>query len=65
MFPKIYLECNEKHMDEKDIIEKILTLKEALGKELIILTHHYQRKEIIDVGHYRGDSLGLSQKAKF
>jgi len=50
-------------MDEKDIIEKILTLKEALGEQLIILTHHYQRKEIIDVGHYRGDSLGLSQKA--
>ena len=50
MFPKFYLECNEKHMDEKDIIEKILTLKEALGKELIILTHHYQRKEIVDIG---------------
>ncbi len=63
MFQKFYLECNEKHMDEKDIIEKILTLKEALGKELIILTHHYQRKEIVDIGHYRGDSLGLSQKA--
>ncbi|MBW1842680.1 MAG: quinolinate synthase NadA [Deltaproteobacteria bacterium] len=37
--------------------------KETLGKEVIILTHHYQRKEIVDIGHYKGDSFGLSQTA--
>jgi quinolinate synthase len=52
-----------KNMDDQDIIEQIATIKENLGKQLIILTHHYQHKEIIDVGHYRGGSFGLSQKA--
>jgi quinolinate synthase len=51
------------HLDEKEIIEQILAIKEALGEQLLILTHHYQRKEIVDVGNYRGDSFGLSQKA--
>ena len=50
-------------MDDKLIIDRIRTIKKDLGEELLILTHHYQRKEIIDLGHYRGDSFGLSQKA--
>lgn len=50
-------------IDEKYLIEQIQAIKEALGEELIILTHHYQRKEIVDVGDYRGDSFGLSKTA--
>ena len=50
-------------IDEKYFIEQIQDIKEALGEELIILTHHYQRKEIVDVGDYRGDSFGLSKTA--
>jgi quinolinate synthase len=50
-------------MRTKELIRKITQKKEALGKELIILTHHYQRKEIVDLGDFRGDSFGLSQKA--
>ncbi|MBW2368881.1 MAG: quinolinate synthase NadA, partial [Deltaproteobacteria bacterium] len=49
--------------EDKKRIEQILALKESLGEELIILAHHYQRKEIVDLGDYRGDSFGLSQKA--
>jgi len=49
--------------EDKEIIEQILGIKEALGERLLILTHHYQRKEIVDLGDYRGDSFGLSQKA--
>ena len=49
--------------DDKQILEKIMAIKEDLGEKLIILTHHYQRKEIVDLGDYRGDSFGLSQKA--
>jgi quinolinate synthase len=49
--------------DDKEIIENILAIKETLGEKLLILTHHYQRKEIVDLGNYRGDSFGLSQKA--
>ena len=49
--------------EDNAFIEKILEIKKKLGKELLILTHHYQRKEIVDLGDYRGDSFGLSQKA--
>ena len=42
---------------------EIRALKAALGPELLILTHHYQRLEIVALGDYRGDSFGLSQKA--
>jgi quinolinate synthase len=45
------------------LVERIRTIKEALGKELLILTHHYQRKEIVDLGDFRGDSFGLSKTA--
>ena len=49
--------------NEKEIIEKIIQRKQELGKELIILTHHYQRKSIVDVGNYTGDSFELSRTA--
>ena len=49
--------------DDKKIIDDIRTIKDHLGKELLILTHHYQRKEIVALGDYQGDSFGLSQKA--
>jgi quinolinate synthase len=48
---------------EKELIDKIIKIKKALGNSLIILAHHYQRKEIVDLGDYRGDSFALSQKA--
>lgn len=49
--------------NEKEAVAKILNIKHELGKALIILTHHYQRKEIVALGDFRGDSFGLSQKA--
>ncbi|MFC1884783.1 quinolinate synthase NadA [Thermodesulfobacteriota bacterium] len=49
--------------NEKDLINRILAIKKRLGESLIILTHHYQRKEIVDIGDFRGDSFGLSRKA--
>jgi quinolinate synthase len=50
-------------MEDQDRIEKIQAIKQRLGRKLMILTHHYQRKEIVDLGHYRGDSFDLSQRA--
>jgi quinolinate synthase len=46
-----------------DIIERILKIKRTLGKELMILTHHYQHGDVVDLGDYRGDSFGLSRTA--
>ena len=44
-------------------IEKIHTIKKAMGRKLIILTHHYQRPETVACGDYAGDSFGLARKA--
>ncbi|MCP3874005.1 MAG: quinolinate synthase NadA [Desulfobacteraceae bacterium] len=49
--------------DNKSMIDKIQKIKQELGNKLVILTHHYQRKEIVDLGDHKGDSFGLSQKA--
>ncbi len=48
---------------DKELIEKIIAIKQKLGNKLVILTHHYQRKDIVDIGDHKGDSFGLSQKA--
>ena len=50
-------------LDDKELMKQILNIKETLGEELVILTHHYQRKEIVDLGDYQGDSFALSQRA--
>ena len=46
-----------------EVVSNIQEIKSRLGANLIILAHHYQRKEIGDLGDYRGDSFDLSQKA--
>ena len=51
------------HTEPKAVTKRIQEIKKELGEKLIILTHHYQRKEIVDLGDYRGDSFGLSRKA--
>ena len=43
--------------------QKIADKKREWGKKLVILMHHYQRKEIVPFGDHLGDSFGLSQKA--
>lgn len=53
----------ENNQTDKELIKKIRVIKQELGKKLIILTHHYQRKEIVDLGDHKGDSFDLSQKA--
>ncbi len=51
--------------------QRILSAKERLGGELLILGHHYQKDEVIRFADFRGDSLQLArlsaenQKAKF
>ena len=43
--------------------ERIREAKEILGKECVILGHHYQRDEVVRFADYRGDSYRLSQIA--
>ena len=53
----------QKFLENQLVIKRIQQIKKKLGDKLIILTHHYQRKEIVDLGDYRGDSFGLSKTA--
>ena len=43
--------------------ERIAAAKEKLGKDVVILGHHYQRDEVVKFADFRGDSLKLSQQA--
>jgi len=38
-------------------MERVRALKAALGRKPLILTHHYQRDEIVALGDYPGDSF--------
>lgn len=48
---------------EKELASRILAKKQILGDSLLILTHHYQRLEIVRFGDLVGDSYGLAKKA--
>ncbi len=42
---------------------RIAAAKAKLGKDVVILGHHYQRDEVVKFADFRGDSLKLSQQA--
>ena len=43
--------------------ERIREAKDILGKQCVILGHHYQRDEVVQFADFRGDSYKLSQMA--
>src|ERR687887_698403 len=43
--------------------DRIAAAKQALGRDCVILGHHYQRDEVIKFADFRGDSYKLSQQA--
>src|SRR5712692_8239738 len=47
----------------EDLAARIQAAKEALGRQLLILGHHYQRDEVMRWADARGDSFGLSRLA--
>ncbi len=50
-------------LSNNELSERISKARKALGQELVILSHHYQRPEIVALGDARGDSLKLAQFA--
>ncbi len=50
-------------LEESEVLRAIRAKKSELGARLTILTHHYQRPEIVAVGDHMGDSFGLSRLA--
>ncbi|HXD73086.1 MAG TPA: quinolinate synthase NadA [Vicinamibacterales bacterium] len=53
--PERYLGLSDEEMDAR-----IAAARQALGKRLIILGHHYQRDEVIRFADYTGDSYKLA-----
>ena len=43
--------------------ERIAAARQALGRDCVILGHHYQRDEVIRFADFRGDSYKLAQEA--
>src|SRR5450432_4535801 len=43
--------------------ERIGAARAALGRDVVILGHHYQRDEVIRFADFRGDSYKLAQEA--
>ncbi|MBI5482052.1 MAG: quinolinate synthase NadA [Deltaproteobacteria bacterium] len=50
-------------VDVAALQDEIRGLKERLGPRVLVLTHHYQRPEIVALGDLRGDSFELSRLA--
>jgi quinolinate synthase len=47
----------------EEIDEGIAEARRALGKQVVVLGHHYQRPDVIKYADFRGDSYKLSQMA--
>jgi quinolinate synthase len=48
---------------DNSLDERIGAAKARLGKDVVILGHHYQRDEVVKFADFRGDSLKLSYQA--
>jgi quinolinate synthase len=48
---------------DNSLDERIATAKARLGKDVVILGHHYQRNEVVKFADFRGDSLKLAYEA--
>jgi len=50
-------------LDEAEIVARIGAIKRAYGARLVLLGHHYQRREIVELSDHRGDSFELCRQA--
>ncbi len=51
------------NLSETELLARIHAARKSLGEEVVILTHHYQRPEVVPLGDAIGDSLKLAQFA--
>ena len=52
-----------KSLANEELTQRIQTVRNQWGKQLLILGHHYQQDEVIALSDLRGDSYQLSQMA--
>ncbi|RMG00348.1 MAG: quinolinate synthase NadA, partial [Planctomycetota bacterium] len=52
-----------KSLDARELTERIQAVREQMGDALLILGHHYQRDEVVELSDLRGDSYRLSALA--
>ena len=50
-------------LTDDEAVARIRSVRERLGRSVVILGHHYQRDEVIQFADHRGDSYGLAKKA--
>lgn len=50
-------------LPESEVVDRIQRRRLELGSRLVILAHHYQRKEVVALSDFKGDSYGLSKRA--
>src|SRR2546425_4557920 len=50
-------------LSDNELDSRIRDTRDALGRRLVILGHHYQRDEVIKFADVRGDSFKLAQWA--
>src|SRR3954447_12000463 len=48
---------------DPDLVERALRAKAALGDQVFVLGHHYQRDEVIEFADVTGDSFRLAEQA--
>lgn len=60
---KKQLPARYQKMAPEELTSRIWQAKKALGNDLVIMGHHYQRDDVIQFADHRGDSLKLAQIA--
>ncbi len=58
LLPREYLA-----FEDDELVERIKKKRQDIGKKMILLAHHYQRNEIVDLADFIGDSFYLARTA--